>query len=32
MVVDDNAGFRESLLTLLDTEEMLVVGEASYVE
>jgi DNA-binding NarL/FixJ family response regulator/anti-sigma regulatory factor (Ser/Thr protein kinase) len=28
MVVDDNAGFRESLLTLLDTEELLVVGEA----
>jgi signal transduction histidine kinase len=29
MVVDDNAGFRESLLTLLDTEEMIVVGEAT---
>jgi signal transduction histidine kinase len=29
MVVDDNAGFRESLLTLLDTEELLVVGEAT---
>src|SRR5204862_7248043 len=28
MVVDDNAGFRESLLTLLDTEQLLVVGEA----
>jgi DNA-binding NarL/FixJ family response regulator/anti-sigma regulatory factor (Ser/Thr protein kinase) len=28
MVVDDNAGFRESLLTLLDTEELRVVGEA----
>jgi len=28
MVVDDNAGFRESLLTLLDTQELLVVGEA----
>ncbi len=28
MVVDDNAGFRESLLALLDTEELLVVGEA----
>ncbi len=29
MVVDDNAGFRESLLALLDTEELLVVGEAN---
>ncbi len=28
MVVDDNAGFRESLLALLDTEELYVVGEA----
>ncbi len=28
MVVDDNAGFRESLLALLDTQELLVVGEA----
>ena len=28
MVVDDNAGFRESLLSLLDTQELLVVGEA----
>lgn len=28
MVVDDNAGFRESLLALLDAEELLVVGEA----
>jgi signal transduction histidine kinase len=29
MVVDDNAGFRESLLSLLDTQELLVVGEAT---
>ena len=28
MVVDDNAGFRETLLALLDTEDLLVVGEA----
>lgn len=28
LVVDDNAGFRESLLTLLDTDELVVVGEA----
>lgn len=28
MVVDDNAGFRESLMALLDTDELLVVGEA----
>jgi signal transduction histidine kinase len=28
MVVDDNAGFRESLRALLDTEELQVVGEA----
>lgn len=28
MVVDDNAGFRESLLSLLGTDAMLVVGEA----
>ncbi len=28
MVVDDNAGFRESLVSLLDTDEMIVVGEA----
>src|SRR3989304_4106335 len=28
VVVDDNAGFRESLLALLATDEMVVVGEA----
>ncbi|HLB62049.1 MAG TPA: response regulator [Actinomycetota bacterium] len=28
LVVDDNAGFRESLLALLATDEMVVVGEA----
>ena len=28
MVVDDNAGFRESLLALLDTENLMVVAEA----
>jgi signal transduction histidine kinase len=28
MVVDDNAGFRESLVTLLDTDELHVVGQA----
>jgi signal transduction histidine kinase len=29
LVVDDNAGFRDSLLALLDTDELLVVGQAS---
>ncbi|HEU4354901.1 MAG TPA: response regulator, partial [Actinomycetota bacterium] len=29
MVVDDNAGFRESLLALLDTGGLDVVGEAA---
>jgi len=29
LIVDDNAGFRESLVTLLDTDELLVVGQAS---
>jgi signal transduction histidine kinase len=29
LLVDDNDGFRESLVTLLDTEEMTVVGQAS---
>jgi signal transduction histidine kinase len=28
LVVDDNAGFRESLLSLLDTEHLMVIGEA----
>jgi len=28
LVVDDNAGFRESLLSLLDTEDLMVIGEA----
>jgi signal transduction histidine kinase len=28
LVVDDNAGFRDSLVSLLDTEEMVVVGQA----
>lgn len=28
LVVDDNAGFRESLLSLLDTGDMMVIGEA----
>ena len=28
LVADDNAGFRESVLTLLDTEDLQVVGEA----
>ncbi|MEP7059572.1 MAG: response regulator [Actinomycetota bacterium] len=29
LVVDDNAGFRDSLMALLDTDELLVVGQAS---
>jgi len=29
LVVDDNAGFRDSLLALLDTDELLVVGQAA---
>jgi signal transduction histidine kinase len=29
LVVDDNAGFRESLLTLLDSANLVVIGEAS---
>jgi DNA-binding NarL/FixJ family response regulator len=29
LLVDDNAGFRDSLISLLDTEEMSVVGQAS---
>ena len=29
LLVDDNDGFRESLISLLDTEEMTVVGQAS---
>ena len=29
LVVDDNAGFRESLVMLLDTEELNVVGQGS---
>jgi DNA-binding NarL/FixJ family response regulator len=29
LLVDDNAGFRDSLITLLDTEEMMVVGQAA---
>lgn len=29
LVVDDNAGFRDSLVSLLDTDELLVVGQAS---
>ena len=28
LLVDDNAGFRDSLISLLDTEEMTVVGQA----
>lgn len=28
LVVDDNAGFRDSLVSLLDTEELVVVGQA----
>ncbi|MGZ6546120.1 MAG: ATP-binding response regulator [Actinomycetota bacterium] len=28
LVVDDNAGFRDSLVSLLDTDEMVVVGQA----
>jgi signal transduction histidine kinase len=28
MVVDDNAGFRDSLVSLLDTDELMVVGQA----
>ncbi len=29
LLVDDNAGFRDSLITLLDTDEMTVVGQAA---
>src|SRR5947199_2991476 len=29
LVVDDNAGFRDSLLALLDTDGLLVVGQAA---
>jgi DNA-binding NarL/FixJ family response regulator/anti-sigma regulatory factor (Ser/Thr protein kinase) len=29
LLVDDNAGFRDSLISLLDTEEMTVVGQAA---
>lgn len=29
LVVDDNAGFRDSLLALLDTDDLLVVGQAA---